>query len=100
MIYEVIGILCSLPLPRIRILIHVFIFCFNLQYLLDDSPPRYMLADSTVTATVVTATVVVCVAKDSEVLVRAGYCFNKGEIISDSDERSSFAGWNIMLTEN
>lgn len=100
MIYEVIGILCSLPLPRIRILIHVFIFCFNLQYLLDDSPPRYMLADSTVTATVVTATVVVCVAKDSEVLVRAVYCFNKGEIISDSDERSSFAGWNIMLTEN
>lgn len=74
---------------------YVFIFCFNLQYLLDDSPPRYMLADSTVTATVV-----VCVAKDSEVLVRAGYCFNKGEIISDSDERSSFAGWNIMLTEN
>lgn len=79
---------------------YVFNFCFNLQYLLDDSPPRYMLADSTVTATAVTATVVVCVAKDSEVLVRAGYCFNKGEIISDSDERSSFAGWNIMLTEN
>lgn len=44
----------------------------------------------------VTGTAVVYVAKDSEVLVRTGSRFNKGDIISDSDGRSSFAGWNIM----
>lgn len=44
----------------------------------------------------VTGTAVVYVTKDSEVLVRTGSRFNKGDIISDSDGSSSFAGWNIM----
>lgn len=43
----------------------------------------------------VTGTALVNVTKDSEVLVRTGSRFNKGDIISDSDGHSSFAGWNI-----
>lgn len=44
----------------------------------------------------VTVIVVVYGTKDSKVLVRSGSRLNKGDIISDSDGRSSFAGWNIM----
>lgn len=59
-----------------------------------------MFVDSIVMVIVVIVIVVVCVVKDSEVFVRVGYCFNKGEIISDSDECLLFVGWNIMLIEN
>lgn len=52
-----------------------------------------------VTDSIVNGTAVVYVTKDSEFLVRTGSRFNKDNIISDSDGRSSFAGWSITIKE-
>lgn len=44
----------------------------------------------------VTGTVVVHVNQGDDVFVRTGLRYNNGDINSDSDGRSSFAGWILM----
>lgn len=44
----------------------------------------------------VTGTVVVHVNQGDDVLVRTGSRYNHGDINSDTDSRSTFAGWNII----
>lgn len=44
----------------------------------------------------VTGTVVVHVNQGDDVLVRTGSRYNHGDINSDTDGRSTFAGWNII----
>lgn len=44
----------------------------------------------------VTGTVVVHVNQGDDVLVRTGSGYNNGEIHSDNNGRSTFAGWNLM----
>lgn len=43
-----------------------------------------------------TGTVVVHVSQGDDVLVRTGLRHNHGDINSDTDSRSTFAGWNII----
>lgn len=44
----------------------------------------------------VTGTVVVHVNQGDDVLVRTGSQYNNGDIYSDGDGRSTFAGWNLI----
>lgn len=71
---------------------------YHMTELLVDNSVIYVvfLNPGNVTDGTVTGTAVAYVTKDSEVLVRTGSGLNKGDIISDSDGRSSFAGWNII----
>lgn len=55
----------------------------------------YTQASNTIGGSV-TGTVVVHVNQGDDVLVRTGSHYNNGDIYSDGDGCSTFAGWNLI----